>query len=492
METAPATRLRVLDDRDLRSDGRYVLYWMTAFRRPHWNFALQHAAARAAELGKPLLIFEALRCDYRWASDRIHAFVVQGMHDQKEHFEGRDVRYFPYVEPEKGAGKGLLKALADEACLVVADDAPVFFLPDQLRRAVKQCEARFEAVDSNGLYPLSDTDRVFTVAHSFRRHLQKTLPQHLPDQPVRDPLRASLPAPPSVPQAILDRWPEASAALLRAEPEALSELPIDHAVRVTQTRGGFEAAQRRWKHFLSKKLSRYADDRNDPDDDVASGLSPYLHFGHISTHEIFHDLVKRQDWDLGKLGDKAHGKREGWWGMSPEAEAFLDEIVTWREVGYNRCFLTDDYDRYESLPDWALETLADHEGDQRNPTYSLRDLESADTYDELWNAAQRQLVTEGRIHNYLRMLWGKKILEWSKTPKKALEVLIELNNKYALDGRNPNSYSGIFWTLGRYDRAWGPERKIYGKVRYMSSDNTAKKVSVTRYLERYGPESVER
>jgi deoxyribodipyrimidine photo-lyase len=151
------------------------------------------------------------------------------------------------------------------------------------------------------------------------------------------------------------------------------------------------------------------------------------------------------------------------------------------------CWQRDDYDQYESLPDWAQATLDEHTADVREPCYSLDELESAATYDPLWNAAQRQLVREGRLHNYLRMLWGKKILEWSDSPRAALRNMIHLNNKYAVDGRNPNSYSGIFWCLGRYDRPWGPERKIFGKIRYMSSENTARKLHVEGYLEKYSP-----
>jgi deoxyribodipyrimidine photo-lyase len=179
------------------------------------------------------------------------------------------------------------------------------------------------------------------------------------------------------------------------------------------------------------------------------------------------------------------GRREGWWGADANVEAFLDQLVTWREIGFNMCAHAADYDSYESLPEWAKKTLARHARDPRPALYSREQLERAGTHDRLWNAAQRQLLTEGIIHNYLRMLWGKKILEWSPTPMDALATMIELNNKYALDGRDPNSYSGIFWILGRYDRPWGPERPIFGTVRYMSSDNTAKKLKVRNYLEKY-------
>jgi deoxyribodipyrimidine photo-lyase len=174
--------------------------------------------------------------------------------------------------------------------------------------------------------------------------------------------------------------------------------------------------------------------------------------------------------------------------VSAAAESFLDEFLTWRELGYNMTAnRPGDYDRFASLPAWAQETLEQHAEDPREPRYDLDAFERGGTHDALWNAAQRQLLAEGRIHNYLRMLWGKKILHWSASPREALDVMIHLNNRYALDGRNPNSYSGIGWVLGRYDRPWAPARPIFGVVRYMSSESTARKLNVKRYLERYGP-----
>jgi deoxyribodipyrimidine photo-lyase len=194
-----------------------------------------------------------------------------------------------------------------------------------------------------------------------------------------------------------------------------------------------------------------------------------------------------EHWSLDRLQGPVGGSREGFWKMSPPSESFLDELVTWREIGFNMCHLCpDDYDSYDSLPEWALASLEKHAADPRPRLYTLEQLESARTSDPIWNAAQNQLRTEGIIHNYLRMLWAKRVLEWTDHPRRAYEVLEHLNNKWALDGRDPNSYSGILWTFGRYDRAWGPERPIYGLIRYMSSDNTARKLSLQRYLRRYG------
>ncbi|MGA2094967.1 MAG: deoxyribodipyrimidine photolyase [Candidatus Acidiferrum sp.] len=481
----PLVRIRDANGGPVRGGGKYVLYWMTASRRLVFNFALDRAAEHARELGKPLLIFEALRCGYRWASDRLHRFVLDGMAHNAETCVSRGVNYYPYVEPSAGAGSGLLEALASDACLVVTDDYPCFFLPRMMVAAAKKVTVRLEAVDSNGLLPLRGTEQVFPTAYAFRRFLQKTLPAHLTEFPRSDSLdKAALPSA-SLPNAITVRWPAASATLLAGKSAELAELPIDHRIPPVKIRGGHARAAERMKDFFDTQLGCYAERRSEPDADFASGLSPYLHFGHISVHEIVGELARREKWKPEKIALRGNGSREGWWNMSANAESFLDELVTWREVGFNFAAHRDDYGLYESLPEWAQKTLQKHARDERTYVYTLQQFETAATHDALWNAAQTQLVREGRLQNYLRMLWGKKVLEWSSTPQQALEILVHLNDKYALDGRDPNSYSGIFWCLGRYDRPWGPERPIFGTVRYMSSENTARKFSVKEYLRKY-------
>ncbi len=467
-----------------------MLYWMTAFRRTSWNFSLQRAVEWARDLRKPLLILEALRCGYRWASDRLHQFVIQGMADNEARLAQRNAFYYPYLEPEPGAGRGLLAQLAERACVVVSDDFPSFFLPRMIAAAKCQIPTRFELIDSNGLFPMRAADRTFARAFDFRRYLQRNLLPHLePDSlPDEDPLgHCRLPVLDSLPRDILRRWPAAKLQEIVEQPARLSRFPIDHSVAPAATIGGPEAAERMLHAFLDERLARYGDSRNDPDVDATSGLSPYLHFGHISVHRVFAETMRRAGWSPERVSAKVTGSSHDWWGVDGAVESFLDQLITWRELGYNMCSRTADYDGYDALPAWARQTLAKHADDPREHVYTLDEFESAATHDPLWNAAQRQLVREGRIHNYLRMLWGKKILEWSSSPQVALETLIELNNKYALDGRNPNSYSGIFWLLGRYDRAWGPERPVFGTIRYMSSENTARKVRVKEYLRRYGP-----
>ncbi len=470
--------------------GQYVLYWMTAARRTTWNFGLQRAVQWARDLRKPVLVFEALRCGYRWASDRLHQFVIQGMADNERRLTRQDIRYYPYLEPEPGAGQGLLAELARHACVVVSDDFPCFFLPRMAAAAQRQIPTRFELVDSNGLLPMRAADRTFVRAFDFRRFLQRNLVPYLQADamPDEDPLGNGRSAVlDDLPRGVLRRWPAVKPGEVARTPEHLRQFPIDHKVTPTSTAGGAEAAEATLKQFLETRLPKYADARNEPEVEAASGLSPYLHFGHISVHQAFAETMQRAGWTPERISGKINGSSTGWWGVEPNTESFLDELITWREVGYNMCSRTADYDQYESLPGWARQTLEKHAADPREYVYTRDDFEAAQTHDPLWNAIQRQLLREGRIHNYLRMLWGKKVLEWSACPQAALETLIELNNKYALDGRNPNSYSGIFWVLGRYDRAWGPERPVFGTIRYMSSENTARKVRVKDYVRRYGP-----
>ena len=487
MNPVPEIRVRSLGDHPDRT-GRYVLYWMVASRRPRWSFALQHAAARAHALGQPLVILEALRVGYPWASDRLHRFIIDGMRAHEVCFREKNVVYLPYLEPEQGAGRGLLEALANDASVVISDDYPCFFIPRMQEAAAGKISAPLELVDGNGLLPMRAADKAFSRAFDFRRFLQKSLSAHLETLPIEDPLEELPPVPEDFEKTVVgpvrDRWPAPTGTELAGE--TLGSLPIDHSVQPADLEGGFFAGEQRVFDFLDSAFHRYAEDRNHPDEDAASGLSPWLHFGHVSAHQIFSEISQNEGWSIDRLAEKANGAREGWWGMGENAESFLDELVTWRELGFNRCAQDPAYDQYESLPAWARETLEQHERDPREHLYSLEELESASTHDPVWNAAQTELVQTGRLQNYLRMLWGKRILEWTPSARDALTAMIELNNKYALDGRDPNSYSGIFWVLGRYDRAWGPERPIFGKVRYMSSANTLRKLRMRDYMARFG------
>jgi deoxyribodipyrimidine photo-lyase len=490
MAATPDLRLSLIGDGPVRRDGALVLYWMTAARRTHYNYALDRAVAWARDLARPLVILEDLRSGRRWDADRFHRFVLDGMADAARRLADKPLLYYPYVEPAEGDADSLVPALGEQACVVVTDAYPCSYWPEVVARAAGEAAVRMEQVDSCGLLPMLAAGKTFKTAASFRRFLQAALPEHLAAFPTKDPLATlDLPRLDGLPGKIARRWPAASEALLGGDSRALAALAIDHGVGPAPATGGETAATRTLRAFLRDRLGRYARGSRHPDDEAVSDLSPYLRHGHVGVHRVFDELADAQGWSPDRLASEPTGKREGWWGMDENAEAFLDELVAWREIGYNFCHRRDDFGEYASLPDWARTTLADHAGDDRPETYSLEQLTAAQTADPLWNAAQTQLVRTGRLHNYMRMLWGKKILEWSPSPEEAAERMIELNNRYALDGRDPNSYSGIFWCLGRYDRPWGPERPIFGKVRYMTSESTRRKLHLAQYLETYAPDT---
>jgi deoxyribodipyrimidine photo-lyase len=481
----PAERIRLVNAAPVRTERPLVLYWMHGQRRVRWNHALGRAVELARELRRPLLVVETIGCDEPWASDRHHAFVLAGMAENRRRLEGRPVAYHPLVGRAPGEVAGFLEALGPLAAAVVTDDLPG--APAAAVEALgRRLEVRLEAVDAATVFPFRLSGREFLTAFLFRRQLQRHLGPWLSRRPAADPLaRLRLPPLPPLPPALRRRWPAATGAELAAPAGLLAVLPIDHAVAPVG-QGGSTAAEARLGAFLDGPLGRYLEERDEPDLDGTSGLSPWLHHGHLAAEQVVAELLDREGWSPARLGAKVTGARQGWWGLSPPAEAFLDQLVTWRELGFGWAACRTDWRSFSSLPGWAQATLRRHAADPRSPRYTRRRLEAAATHDPLWNAAQRQLLQAGSIHNRLRMLWGKKILEWSRDPDEALATLLALNDRWALDGRDPNSASGLLWCLGRHDRAWGPERPIFGTVRYMSSESAARKHRLRGYLSRFG------
>ena len=305
----PSLRIKRVNEEPERPERDYVLYWMTAYRRTTYNFALQRAVDRATELCKPLIVLEALRVDYPWASDRFHRFILSGMADNAAAFALSNVAYYPYIEPERGAGKGLLSALAAHACAVVTDDFPAFFLPHATNAAARQLDVRLEAVDSNGIHALRAPGKAFATAHAFRRWLQSNIYEDLAAFPLADPLADPALVQGGVPDAITRQWPMAN-----LEPNGVDAmigiLPINHSVAPVSLRGGTRAARARLADFITR-LSRYEDERNHPDADGGSGLSPYLHFGHTSSHEVFLAVADAEEWSVGDISSRRDGGRSG-------------------------------------------------------------------------------------------------------------------------------------------------------------------------------------
>lgn len=485
MKNFNSGRVFLNNDKPVNHEGEYVLYWMSINRRLNYNFALEYAVAWANKLDKPLLIYEGLSCDIPWASDRFHQFLIEGMVECVEFCEKNGFNNFSFVESQPQQGAGLVDELAKNACLVIADEYPVYIIKPYNRMMSRRVNVPWYTVDANGLIPMKSSEKAPYSAFIFRKNMQRLFLESYQNPPLENPLnnlknRSSI----TLSHEFLNRYPRLSATTNITK--LVASLQINHEVKALEISGTRQAGLKQLKEFTENKLLNYAEHRNDVENGAASGLSPWLHYGKISSYECVLAALEKQpaDWNTDIITFQ-QGKRDGFLGGHPAIGAFLDELITWRETGFHYCHQVHNYDKYESLPDWAIKTLDKHSSDPREFVYSFEDFEMARTHDPIWNAAQRQLVSEGIIHNYLRMLWGKKVLEWTEHPRIALKYLTELNNKYAIDGRDPNSYSGIFWIFGRFDRPWGPERPIYGNVRYMTSGSTAKKINLKSYLQKY-------
>ncbi|MBA3243137.1 MAG: deoxyribodipyrimidine photolyase [Acidobacteria bacterium] len=450
-------RVTLLNDARENTGARYVLYWMQMFKRATHNHALNFAARAANERGLPLIVYEGLKYYYPWASDRLHTFILEGVEEKREEFERRGVRYIFYLQRDTSDPKQTVARLAQDAALVVTDDFPCFIIPGHNRRLVAQVGVPVYAVDSNGIIPLSAFDKEEFAARTIRPKIKKLLPRYEGDTVRGVSLKRR------APRLKVD-CPETkvSASNIAA---LVAECDIDHGVPPSPVyHGGTRAGRARLRHFVRNILPRYDESRNDPSTDGVSRLSAYLHFGFLSAHEI------------------AAAVREA---CVPQAakDAYLEELIVRRELSYNFTRFNPAYASLDALPKWARLTMREHDGDPRPAVLEPERIEGAETYDELWDATQRELLRTGEIHNYARMLWGKRVIEWRETYEESFRLLEHLNNKYALDGRNPNSYAGILWCFGKHDRAWGPEREVFGKLRFMSSQSMARKFEARAYVE---------
>lgn len=443
--------------------GEFVLYWMQGVTmRSRANFALNFAIDQANRLGAPVLVYQGLRHDYPWASDRFHTFILESVVDLYHGFADRGIQYAFYLETRteqanRGHSESPLIGLGRRAALVVTDFFPTFIQPRQLKRLRDQLEAPVVAVDSATVVPMRLHAKEYLVARSIRPVLFEALVHQL--YPVRN-------SEPTIGRSVeipFDQ-PVGAATSARDIATLVAGCDIDHTVAPSPTtRGGERAARARLVDFVDHGLPRY-DQRGDPNVAATSRLSAHLHFGTISIQEVL--LTAQQ------AGPREHYAK------------FLDQALTWRELSYNHVYLNPKHRTMAAVPEWARKELADHSDDPRPALYSDPDLEHGRTHDALWNAAQRSLVRDGEIHNYVRMLWGKSVLMWTKDAAAALRILEHLNHKYALDGRDPNSYGGILWCFGKYDRPFY-RRPIFGTVRYMSLTAAAKKFDVPAYVARF-------
>jgi deoxyribodipyrimidine photo-lyase len=433
-------------------DGKCVVYWMQRAQRGLDNPALDLAIALGNELGLPVVVFLSIISNYPNANLRHYAFLNQGLRDIEEDLAERNVAFVVRRPPDNQIEKFLQDA---GAALLVGDENPCRE-PERWRQVLaRRLRLPFFTVDADVVVPSRLFDRHFYALHIFRPHLYAELPKYLVKQPEEKAIHAwNRPAGFAsfdVRQDITQGWKN-----------------FDRSVTPVDTfTGGTHAAFRRLNKFVSEGLRDYAKMRNHPEWDGTSRLSPYLHFGHISPVRIAleaQDAVK-----AGKATQAA-------------CEVFLNELIGWRELAVNFVRHVPTYDSLDCAPDWARKTLREHARDKRPYVYSLKDLEQAKTHDELWNAAQLQMVQHGWMHNYMRMYWAKKILEWSPSPELAYQYAVLLNDRYEMDGRDPNGYAGIAWAMaGVHDRPWF-ERPVFGTVRYMSGGSTGRKFNSGAYI----------
>ncbi len=433
--------------------GQFVLYWMRTAVRVDENPALDVARIIADEHGLPLLVYHGLSENYQYASDRHHTFILQGARDVERQLAKLGISYAFHLATPADRGSHLI-TLASKAAVVVTEEMPVDPPRRFLDAIVKDIQTPIVCVDTACVVPMQLVKRPYTRAYQYRSATKKLYAERLTrDWPEinRPTMRFETD---SLPFAAVDLQTESIA-------ELVSRCEIDHAVGpVVDSVGGSTAGYRRWNQFKFKGLSSYGRRRNNALVDGVSRMSPYLHYGMVSPFRIAREAAQ-----IDNAG----------------SEKYLDELLIWRELAYAFCFHRNDHDQWSAIPDWARQTLESHAGDHREQVYSWEQLARGETDDRLWNAAQKSLLMQGELHNNVRMTWGKAILNWTNTPQQALQTIIDLNHRYALDGRDPASYGGILWCLGQFDRPFEPELPIIGTVRPRPTAGHANRLDPQEY-----------
>ncbi len=440
---------------------------MQSTHRVEENWALRAAIRTANRLNRPLVVHQGLDPTYPYASDRHHTFILQGARETARRAESMGLHYQFTLRRRRDDDRRVLDRLAARAYVVFTDLFPTAGIHARSLRFANRVNCRVLAVESVCTVPSGVFTKAEYAARTIRPKLARLLDHSIelvaeavPAVAVSEALRGSL----------LDT--------LRGAPLALGDLSddeiarevaaceIDHSVPPAAMRGGATEAERRLARFVAEALPTYAQRRNEASDDQGtSGLSPYLHYGQLPSARVV---------------------REARAGGAPaeSLDAFVQQATTWRELSYNWCVRTPAFDQLSALPDWIRRTMAEHAADPRPALYDLPTLEAGGTHDELWNAAQRQLVRTGLIHNYPRMLWGKTMLLWTRDYEQARQWLFHLNDKWALDGRDPNSVGGIMWCLGLWDRPWG-NKPIWGGIRPMVTSRARLKFDVKQYVAQF-------
>ncbi|WP_028840701.1 deoxyribodipyrimidine photo-lyase [Thermodesulfobacterium hveragerdense] len=448
-------RVEFLNQHKFNEKGQYILYWMYHSQREDLNYALEFAIFLSNKHKKPLVVYFPITDFYFHSNKRYYFFMLEGVLKTKNKIEDRGIKFLLELT-NKPFYEVVIEKSRDAAVLVLEKAYLKYHrkIRQEIARRVGCC---VYSVEDNVVVPIKVVStRLEPYARTIRNKLYSKMPKYLRIPPKLDLKIKSV----SMDFGFNEEHP-------KEVEELIKRLNIDKSVEeVTKHfRGGEEEASNKLEIFIKERLHKYRTLRSNPGYNYQSDLSPYLHFGQISPVRVVLEILKFYD------------RRD------ENVEAFFNELIVWRELARNFCYYNPLYNEFEGIPTWAKQTLEEHLNDRREYVYSLKDLEEANTHDSYWNAAQKELLKTGKMHNYMRMYWCKKLIEWTTHPKEAFNIACYLNDKYSLDGRDPNGYLGISWCFGSCDHPW-PERKIFGKVRYMSKEGLSRKFDMDKYLQR--------
>ncbi len=437
-------RIKLLNNNPIQHKGEFVVYWMQSSQRAEHNQALDYSILLANKLNQPLLVYFAITNNYPEANQRHYYFMLEGLKEIQEYLAKKNIQFLiQNISPELG-----VSSVGKIASVVVVDCGYTKTERQWRDYVALQILCPLVQVESNVVVPveLASSKEEYSAA-TIRRKIKKLVTTFLVlnGQPVLE-------------NAEIKK--DFSSFEISDFDQTVQNLNVDKSVKLAAFHGGTTMAKQHLRMFIETKLEKYDEQRNDPTKDVGSNMSAYLHFGQISPIFIALKVLESN---------------------IPSMDAYLEQLIIRRELAFNFVFYNKNYDSFEGLPEWTKKTLTEHQNDPREYVYSLDELENAKTHDAYWNAAQKQMTLSGKMHGYMRMYWGKKIIEWTKNPQTAYKYMLYLNNKYELDGRDPNGYTGVAWCFGKHDRPW-KERQIFGKIRYMNANGLQRKFHIEKYV----------
>ncbi|NBO17322.1 MAG: deoxyribodipyrimidine photo-lyase [Proteobacteria bacterium] len=437
-------RLLQLNNYEFEPTGP-IIYWMSRDQRVHGNWALLYAQQLSEENNLPLAVVFCLSPNFLDATFRQYDFMIKGLEEVEQELKEYNISFHLLLgDPTEQIEKFCKK---HEISTLITDFSPLRIGRKWREKISKELTIPMIEVDAHNIVPcFFASNKQEFGAYTLRPKLNKVLDDFLTEYPSVKKASYTLKNENKI------EWDK----LLNKITVNMEVKPIDWV------KPGYRNAIKTLNKFI-ENIDFYEKDRNNPTANASSNLSPYLHFGHISSQEVVLKVMKNVSKD--------------------KTKSFLEEIIIRKELADNFCYFNTNYDNTEGFHDWAKKSLNEHRNDKRDYIYSKHDFEYAKTHDPLWNAAQLEMINKGKMHGYMRMYWAKKILEWTSSPEDAMKIAIYLNDKYELDGRDPNGYTGISWSIGgTHDRAWF-ERKVYGKIRYMNDKGCESKFNVKQYIQ---------